>query len=85
MPRVRISASIWKSKDGTIYRADEDGYIECTDKHAREYKGKPEPVIERPDYGSKLKKDLVSICKKRGIESGGTKAEIVKRLEKDDG
>lgn len=38
----------------------------------------PEPA---QDYGSLLKADLVALAQERGLDSSGTKADIVARLE----
>ena len=40
---------------------------------------------ETVDYGSLLKADLVKTADKRGIDSTGTKADIIERLEQADG
>jgi hypothetical protein len=45
----------------------------------------PEPEPETADYGALLKPDLVEEADKRGIDSSGTKADIIERLEADDG
>ena len=44
----------------------------------------PEPETETVDYGSLLKADLVEQAEHRGIDSSGTKADIIERLEADD-
>jgi hypothetical protein len=45
------------------------------------------PVVEEEatDYGSLLKEDVVKIADERGVDSSGTKAEIIERLEQADG
>lgn len=44
----------------------------------------PEPETETVDYGSLLKAELVEQADERGIDSSGTKADIIERLEADD-
>ena len=44
----------------------------------------PEPETETVDYGALLKADLVEQADERGIDSTGTKADIIERLEADD-
>lgn len=39
-----------------------------------------EPVAETPDYTTFLKADLVDLAEERGLDSSGTKAEIIGRL-----
>jgi hypothetical protein len=43
----------------------------------------PEP--ETADYGALLKAELVETAEERGIDSSGTKADIIERLEQADG
>ena len=44
----------------------------------------PEPETETVDYGAMLKTELVETADERGIDSTGTKADIIERLEADD-
>lgn len=44
----------------------------------------PEPESVTADYGSLLKADLVEQADERGIDSTGTKADIIERLEQAD-
>lgn len=44
-----------------------------------------EPETQTVDYGSLLKTELVAEADERGIDSTGTKADIIKRLEQADG
>lgn len=40
-----------------------------------------DPVVDPVDYESMLKADLVALANERGIDSSGTKAEIIERLQ----
>ena len=53
---------------------------------AAESEPQPEPAAETEtvDYGALLKADLVEQAEHRGIDSSGTKADIIERLEADD-
>ena len=44
----------------------------------------PAPESETADYGALLKAELVETADARGIDSTGTKADIIERLEADD-
>jgi hypothetical protein len=44
-----------------------------------------EPETTTVDYGSLLKAELVAQADERGIDSTGTKADIIERLEQADG
>ena len=44
-----------------------------------------EPETETVDLGSLLKAELVEKAEERGIDSSGTKADIIERLEQADG
>jgi hypothetical protein len=44
-----------------------------------------EPETTTVDYGSLLKAELVEQAEGRGIDSSGTKADIIERLEQADG
>lgn len=46
-----------------------------------EGEGDQEPPAEPVDYESMLKADLVALANERGIDSTGTKAEIIERLQ----
>ena len=54
---------------------------------AAEPEVEPEPAAdtETVDYGALLKADLVEQAEQRGIDATGTKADIIERLEADDG
>lgn len=44
-----------------------------------------EPESETTDYGALLKAELIETADSRGIDSSGTKADIIERLEQADG
>lgn len=42
------------------------------------------PKRAREDYAPRLKTDLIEMAEERGLDSSGTKADIIARLEDDD-
>lgn len=44
-----------------------------------------EELEEEVDYSQLVKADLVQLAEYRGLDSSGTKADIIARLEEDDG